>query len=150
YDAIIHEVRTHRVQVFLRNDWAGGFAGQPPLLLGELSHGKSSLPIALGQARAGSSTWALFKAGALHIAEGTDPLLFLLLLVIVAPVGVRAGRWDAVRPARSAVRQLALVATSFTVGHSVTLALGSTGVLVLPSQPVEVAVAASIAVAALH
>jgi hypothetical protein len=151
YDAVIHEVRTHKVQVFLRNDWAGGFAGQPPLLLGELSHGKSRLPISLpGQSHTGSSVWQLFKSGALHIAEGTDHLLFLLLLVIVAPVCVSGGRWGAVRPAGTALRQLAFVATAFTIGHSVTLALGSTGVLVLPSQPVEVAVAATIVVAALH
>jgi len=151
YDAVIHEVRTHKVQVFLRNDWVGGFTGQAPLLLGELSHGRSTLPIALpGQARTGASVWQLFKAGALHIAEGTDHLLFLLLLVIVAPLGVSGGRWNTVRPARSALRQLAWVATAFTAGHSVTLALGSTGVLVLPAQPVEVAVAVSIVIAALH
>jgi len=149
-DAVIHEVRTHKVQVFLRNDWAAGFAGQPPLLLGELSHGKSTLPITLGQSHTGSSLWELFKAGALHIAEGTDHLLFLLLLVIVAPVCASGGRWGAVRPPGTALRQLAFVATAFTIGHSITLALGSTGVLVLPSQPVEVAVAATIVVAALH
>ncbi|WP_439390519.1 HupE/UreJ family protein [Ideonella sp. YS5] len=150
FDAVIHEVRTHKVQVFLRNDWAAGFAGQPPLLLGELSHGKSTLPISLGRPHTGSSLWELFKAGALHIAEGTDHQLFLLLLVIVAPVCVSGGRWGAVRPAGTALRQLALVATSFTIGHSITLSVGSTGVLVLPSQPVEVAVAATIFVAALH
>ena len=150
YDAVIHEVRTHRVQVFLRNDWAGGFAGQPPLLLGELRHGQSTLPVSLGEAHTGRSLWELFKAGALHIAEGTDHLLFLLLLVIVAPLCASAGRWGEARPAVAAIRQLAFVATAFTIGHSITLALGSTGVLVLPSRPVEVAVAASIVVAALH
>ena len=50
----------------------------------------------------------------------------------------------------AAARSLAWVVTAFTVGHSVTLALGSTGVLTPPARPVEVAVAASIAVAALH
>jgi hypothetical protein len=86
----------------------------------------------------------------MHIAQGTDHLLFLLMLVIVAPLGARAGRWEAVRPVRSAIRRLALVVTAFTVGHSLTLALGSAGVLSLPSRPVEIAVAASIAFAAVH
>lgn len=150
YDAVTHEVRTHRVQVFLRNDWAGGFAGEPPLPLGELHYGLASLPIPLEQARSGSSLLRLLQGGAMHIAQGTDHLLFLLMLVIVAPLRVRAGRWATVRPVRSAVRQLAVVVTAFTAAHSVTLALGSTGMLVLPSQPIEVAVAASIVFAAVH
>jgi len=150
YDVITHEVRTHRVQVFLRKDWAGGFVGEAPLPLGELHYGQASLPIPLEQASTGSSLLRLVKGGAVHIAEGTDHLLFLLMLVIVAPLSVRAGRWDAVRPVRSAIRRLSLVVTAFTVGHSLTLALGSTGVLSLPSQPVEIAVAVSIAFAAVH
>lgn len=150
YDAVTHEVRTHRVQVFLRNDWAGGFAGQPPVLLGTLDTQHTSLPIALGEAHTGGSVWSLLKGGAVHIAEGTDHLLFLLLLVIVAPLAASAGHWSVVRPVKSAVRQIAVVVTAFTVGHSLTLALGSTGLVVLPSTPVEVAVAASIAFAAVH
>jgi len=150
YDVVTHEVRTHRVQVFLRKDWAGGFVGEAPLPLGELHYGQSSLPIPLEEARAGSSLLRLVKGGAVHIAEGTDHLLFLLMLVIVAPLSVRAGRWDAVRPVRSALRQLSLVVTAFTLGHSLTLGLGSSGWLSLPSQPVEVAVAVSIAFAAVH
>jgi len=150
YDAVTHEVRTHRVQVFLRNDWAGGFVGEAPLPLGELHYGQASLPIPLDQARTGSSVLRLVQGGAVHIAQGTDHLLFLLMLVIVAPLSVRAGRWGAVRPVRSAIRQLSLVVTAFTVGHSLTLGLGSSGLLSLPSQPVEVAVAVSIAFAAVH
>ena len=150
YDAITHEVRTHRVQVFLRSDWAGGFAGEPPLLLGELDHGNASLPLHLDRLRPGASLRRLAQAGALHIAQGTDHLLFLLMLVIVAPLAASAGRWSQARPAGSAARRLAAVVTAFTVGHSLTLALGSSGWLVLPAQPVEVAVALSIAFAALH
>ena len=149
-DAVTHEIRTHRVLVFLRNDWAGGRAGEAPLLLGAIRNERTTVAVTLPEARAGAGFTGLLKAGAMHIAEGTDHLLFLLMLVIVAPLAARAGRWDAVRPVRSAIRRLAVVVTAFTVGHSVTLALGSTGVLVLPSQPVEVAVAVSIAFAAVH
>lgn len=150
FDAITHELRNHRVIVFLRNDWAGGRAGVAPELLGEFRSFGNTLAVTLPEAGAGASVVRLVQAGAMHIAEGTDHLLFLLMLVIVAPLSVRAGRWDAVRPVRSAIRQLSLVVTAFTVGHSVTLALGSTGLLSLPSQPVEVAVAVSIAFAAVH
>lgn len=150
YDAITHEVRTHRAQVFLRNDWAGGFAGEAPLLLGELRYGQASVAIPLQQPSTGASLLRLSQGGALHIAEGTDHLLFLLMLLIVAPLQARASRWFSVRPIGSALRHVALVVTVFTVGHSLTLVLGSIGLLSLPSQPVEIAVAASITIAAVH
>jgi hypothetical protein len=48
------------------------------------------------------------------------------------------------------IRRLAVVVTAFTLGHSVTLALGALGLLRLPSAPVELAVAGSILCAAIH
>lgn len=150
YDVINHEVRTHRALVFLRNDWRGGYAGQAPLLLGELSYGANTLPLPLQTAPAFASIQALLLGGAEHIAAGTDHLLFLLMLLLVAPLAPRARRWAGVRPLPLALRHTALVITCFTVGHTITLMLGSSGLLALPSQPVEVAVAATIVVAALH
>ncbi|MBT1539020.1 HupE/UreJ family protein [Ralstonia solanacearum] len=150
YDAITHEVRTHRVQVFLRNDWAGGFASGPPLLLGELNHGHTSLLIPLEPARPGASVLRLLREGILHIAEGTDHLLFLLMLLVVAPLVAGIRRWNQVRPVRQALRHTALVVTAFTAGHTITLVLGSVGLLTVPAQSVEVAVAVTIAIAAWH
>ncbi len=150
YDAITHEVRTHRVLVFLRNDWAGGFASGPPLLLGELNHGHTSLLIPLEPVRPGASVLRLLREGILHIAEGTDHLLFLLMLLIVAPLVAGIRRWNQVRPVRQALRHTALVVTAFTAGHTATLVLGSMGLLTVPTQSVEVAVAVTIAIAAWH
>jgi hypothetical protein len=150
YDAVTHEVRTHRVLVFMRTDWDGGFAVEPPLLLGELHATRNALRVALHGERVGSSFARLFVAGARHIAEGADHLLFLLMLLFVAPLSVSAGRWAAVRPAGNTLRQTAVIVTAFTVGHAATLALGSSGLLTLPQQPVEVAVALSIVVVSVH
>ncbi|AXW64589.1 hypothetical protein CJO94_23680 (plasmid) [Ralstonia solanacearum] len=150
YDAVTHEVRTHRVQVFLRNDWAGGFASRPPLLLGELNHGHHSLLIPLEPVRPGASVLRLLREGILHIAEGTDHLLFLLMLLVVAPLAASQRRWNQVRPIKQALRHTALVVTAFTAGHTITLVLGSMGLVTVPTRPVEVAVAATIAVAAWH
>lgn len=151
-DAVTHEVRTHRIQVFLRQDWAGGQAGAAPLHLGDLDTAHTSLPVSLPAASdsAGASLAALFKLGAAHIAEGTDHLLFLLALLIVAPLQAQGRRWGQARAPGSALKRVAGVVTAFTAGHSLTLALGSTGVLRIDAQVVEVGVALSIIVAALH
>jgi hypothetical protein len=150
YDAITHEVHTHRVQVYLRNDWRGGFAGQPPQLLGQLDTARNAMYIRLPDAGTGAGIASLLLGGIAHIAEGTDHLLFLLLLVLVAPLTSQARRWHGMRPLRATLKHTLLVITAFTAGHTVTLVLGSTGLVTVPAGPVEVAVAATIALAALH
>lgn len=150
YDVITHEVKTHRVQLFLRSDWAGGRAAQAPLLLGELNSSRVQWPLELAAPAPGASWLSLLKAGAWHIAEGSDHLLFLWLLLIVAPLAVAQRQWGPARPVPSALRHVAWVVTAFTGGHSLTLLLGSSGLLRVPVQPVEVAVAGTIMVAALH
>lgn len=63
-----------------------------------------------------------------HILEGLDHLLFVLGLLLLA----------------TSPLLLVETITSFTIGHSVTLALASLGIAQVPSRPVEVLIAASI------
>lgn len=70
--------------------------------------------------------------GAVHILTGWDHLAFLLVLLL------GCGSW----------RRLATLITGFTVAHSVTLALGATGWVVVSSSIVEPLIAASIAATA--
>jgi hydrogenase/urease accessory protein HupE len=74
------------------------------------------------------------RLGLVHIATGPDHLLFVFGLVLLAAT------W----------RQVLTTVTAFTVGHSVTLALATLGVVVLPSGPVELAIALSVLVVAIE
>lgn len=150
YDVITHEVHTHRVQVFLRNDWKSGFVRAAPIMLGELNHDTNALILPLGAVSSGSGFISLLGGGMTHIAQGTDHLLFLMLLLLVAPLAAQVGRWSGVRSLQATVRHTTFVITAFTTGHTVTLILGSTGLLKAPSGSVEVAVALTIAIAAIH
>ncbi|MCZ2826871.1 MULTISPECIES: HupE/UreJ family protein [unclassified Modestobacter] len=85
-----------------------------------------------------------------HVLEGADHLLFLFTLLLVAPVVAVAGRWrrgDGVRPT---LRSVLAVVTAFTVGHSLTLLASALGWVTAPSAPVEVLIAVSVGVAAVH
>ena len=82
--------------------------------------------------------------GAMHLFTGLDHLLFLLALILVA--GQRAAELGLEKTAR----ELAVVITGFTVGHSVTLIASALDWVVLPSRWVEVAIAGSIIVVALY
>jgi hydrogenase/urease accessory protein HupE len=74
------------------------------------------------------------RLGLVHIATGPDHLLFVFGLVLLA----------------STWRQVLATVTAFTVGHSVTLALATLGFVVLPSGPVEFAIAVSVLVVAVE
>lgn len=93
--------------------------------------------VALGTAA--DSVLSIFLAmGAIHLVTGYDHILFLLSLLLVAgEVAARDGT-------RKGLRDVALIVTAFTVGHSVTLIGAALDVVVLPSRVVESAIAASI------
>ncbi len=92
----------------------------------------------------------MFRLGMRHIAEGTDHLLFLLALLLPAPLLVFGTRWAGFAGVRHSLLQVLKVVTAFTVGHSLTLALAAFGVIHVPARPVEVLIAVSILVSAAH
>jgi hypothetical protein len=91
-----------------------------------------------------------FRLGVRHIAEGTDHLLFLLALLLPAPLLAFGGHWSERATVRSGLMQILRIVTAFTLGHSLTLALAAFGLMSLPSRPVEVLIAISILVSAIH
>ncbi len=154
-DLVLAEVPTHKIYVSLRRDFALGLLGEDPQLLGVLGAGEDQL---LVDRRPGSalhgSAWrgftAIFKLGMEHIAHGTDHLLFLLTLLLVAPARAQDGLWLAAPAVRPALRRIVGVVTAFTVGHSLTLALAATGLVQLPGPPIELLIACSITLSAVH
>ena len=107
--------------------------------------------------RAGLQTWLeglqfsnLFRLGMRHIAEGTDHLLFLLVLLLPAPLLAAGSRWKGTAGVRGSLLRIAGIVTAFTVGHSLTLTLAAMNVVQVPGRPVEVLIALSILVSAVH
>jgi hypothetical protein len=85
-----------------------------------------------------------------HIAEGTDHLLFLLTLLLPAPLLVFGARWGGYGSVRHSLLQILKVVSAFTVGHSITLAAAAIGFVRVPTRPIEVLIAVSILVSAVH
>ena len=93
---------------------------------------------------------SLFHLGMRHIAEGTDHLLFLLVLLLPAPLLAAGSRWSATAGVRRTLTHILGIVTAFTLGHSLTLTLAATHVVRVPGRPVEILIAISILVSALH
>ncbi len=93
---------------------------------------------------------SLFCLGMSHIREGTDHLLFLLVLLLPAPLLAVGARWSRVASVRQSLSHLVGIVTAFTLGHSLTLTLAAMNFVHVPVRPVEVLIAVSILVSALH
>jgi hypothetical protein len=92
----------------------------------------------------------MFRLGMRHIAEGTDHLLFLLVLLLPSGLIAAGFRWTSSAGLRHRFTRILKVVTAFTLGHSMTLALAALGFVVVPSGPIEVLIAVSIFVSAVH
>ncbi len=149
YDVVTHSLHTHQVLLHLKRDPARPLTGPAPLITG-LREDRRSVELAL-QPTPGS---ALFldgiRLGVQHLAEGGDHVLFVMLLLLPAPLLVRSRRWVPGRSAGQTLRHLLGLATGFTLGHSLTLAWGALGGLQLPAAVVEPAIAMTLLWSALH
>lgn len=91
--------------------------------------------------------------GVWHIWIGIDHILFLLSLLVLAPLQAtraRLTRWQAAPALAPVVRDVVAVVTAFTVAHSITLGLAVTGWLTPSPDWVEPAIALSVVLAALN
>ncbi|MER7178930.1 HupE/UreJ family protein [Streptomyces hyaluromycini] len=156
YDVIVHQVVTHVTLVTVRQDWANGQVdGEGTTQVGtielDIRHMKvPALKVDLGPGSAWRGFVAMVELGGNHILTGTDHLLFLLILLLPAPLAATGGRWTGLVGPRKALTRIGGITLAFTAGHSVALAATALGRLQIPSWPVEAFIAASILVGAIH
>ncbi|GIF22909.1 hypothetical protein BJ973_000733 [Actinoplanes tereljensis] len=155
YDVVVHQVVTHTVLVSVRQDWAAGQVDADAVQVGTIEIDTRTMTVpALTVNLRGGSTWsgfvAMVRLGGNHILAGTDHLLFLLILLLPAPLLAARGRWRSTVGARTAVTRIGRTTLAFTVGHSVALAVSALTHLRFPAWPVEAFIAASILVGAIH
>jgi HupE / UreJ protein len=149
WTGVIDKVASHRVLVS-GIDFAGGVLQSEPTLLGVLTGQTQSLDVDLGEASIWRGFVATLALGMHHIAEGADHLVFLLVLLLAAPGVAKGQKWQSVKPVRGTLRHVFLIITAFTIGHSLTLIAGAALSWQLPVQPVEIAIALSVLISAIH
>lgn len=153
FDAIIHQVATADISVILHSDWATGAPESArdlgAITLDTVTGAIPTLSIDLDDGSPWQGFVGMVSLGISHIAQGADHQLFLLTLLLPAPLVAAGRRWGGPVATRTSIRRITTITLAFTLGHSVTLALGALGVPV-PQQLVEVLITVSILVAALH
>ncbi|MCA9658327.1 MAG: HupE/UreJ family protein, partial [Myxococcales bacterium] len=149
-DVVLGRVATHNVYVFARRDLRLADVGAAPTLVATAHYQRREVVVTRPEGSLWTALAAMFSLGLEHIAEGTDHLLFLLTLLVVAPLRAVDRRWAATRSIRETLGRVVAIVSAFTLGHSLTLVLGATLGAGLPAQLVEVVVALSILVSAVH
>ena len=146
WQVLIDELPGH-FALFLHN---AEVAGDNDIIIGAVRSGTGPLEVTIAKQGTLAPLTAAIGLGAHHILEGYDHLLFMFVLLLPAPLLVQAGSWAGNRSTRETVVKLAQIVTAFTIGHSLTLIAATFGRWSLPTAPVEIAIAVSVFVSAMH
>jgi hypothetical protein len=130
YDVVMHQVSTHSAVVSVRQDWINGIVSDNPVQIGVIRMNPKDgtiAPLLIDNSEGNLLTgfMNMLQHGMSHIANGTDHLLFLLTLLLPAPLIATLGRWGGYAGIRPALSKIVKITTAFTIGHSSTLVLGS-------------------------
>ncbi len=148
-DLIQREVLNHQIVVYLRKDWESGVFSEEPKIIGTIRFARNSITVD----RKDSSLWigflSTFKLGMRHIAEGYDHLLFLFMLLLPAPL-MKINNSYEYKKQKDTFFYLFKIVSAFTVGHSLTLALGALQIINPPLPLIEVIIAISVLTSAIN
>jgi hypothetical protein len=136
YELLFEIDRAHRAIVAVNS--GGGTA------TAVASFDSPRLTLAMAELSPWSTLRRFVVEGVHHIWEGYDHLAFVALLLLPIVLGRSADSG-----ARAVAREIVRVITAFTAAHSLTLALALTGYVAIPTRIVELAIAASVLIAAL-
>ncbi|MDX2069771.1 MAG: HupE/UreJ family protein [Haliscomenobacter sp.] len=152
YDAVIHQVVTHTILVSAFSKWRNEKNRQQVGTIHlDIPTGKIlPLEVRLDEENNWAEFSKMFFLGVEHIAAGTDHLLFLLALLLPAPLLSAGRRWSKYGGFRYSLGRLFKLTLAFTIGHSLTLLIGTMRWISVPAQPIELLIAISILVSALH
>ncbi len=154
-DIIVHQVPNHAMMVTLVQAWSTLTKPSAPQAAGmiqlDIPTGKIfPLQVMLTSLNWQENVWRMLQLGIQHIAAGADHLMFLLLLLLTAPLRQNKQNWNIHGGTAYSLRRLLYMVTAFTLGHSLTLLTGGLGWQPIASKWIEVAIAVSILVSAVH
>ena len=153
---LIHQVVTHQILVFLKSDWENGLLEEDKSMpIGVIKMDVKSGNIYPLEVNLEKGSWlqgakAMFMFGMKHIQEGLDHILFLLTLLLIAPLAIDHNHWSGYQGIKYTVVRFLKISFAFTVGHSITLLAGSLNIIDFRVQYIEVLIALSIFISAIN
>ena len=151
YTGVIESLPTKSALLLVATDWQSGTLNNDSESLLRYSSGNTTQVVDLGETSWIQGFTAVVGLGVEHIQIGFDHILFIIALVLPAVLvySMTTG-WVPTASFGSSFWRVVKIATSFTIAHTITLALGGLGIVEISSALVESLIAVSIALAALH
>ena len=154
-DIVIHQIINQSILFSVEQDWQNGVTQNNSRQIGVISWDLPTGKIFPLKIQSDQGSWfkgfkSMLALGMQHIKEGTDHLLFLIALLLPAMLLTNGKKWGKFGGIKYSLAKLLKIVTAFTIGHSITLLIGALGWLKLPSQPIEIMIAVSILVSAIH
>ena len=156
YDVIIHQVANHFAIVKIKQDFESGLTQEDQstklgvIALDIPSDSIKPMHVQLQEGTRWKGFVSMFLLGMQHIRVGLDHILFLLTLLLVAPLAFSRGRWSQFKGWKYTVQRFFKISFAFTIGHSVALFLGAFNLLHFKGQYIEVLIALSILITAVN
>lgn len=150
YGIITREVFNHIAIFSLEKDWGAGVLPQSPVLLGRVHRGEHTLMIAPGEGQGWKSWLQMVNLGVWHILEGMDHQAFLMTVLLTVGLVAHRRRWEKAEGRRHVLSDTLWRVSAFTIGHSISLLFTSLGWLPAGGQAIEVLIALSVAISAVH
>jgi hypothetical protein len=148
YTVLFEEDPGHRGFLLVEYNWATGTFANENRISRVFSPNAPTQDFNLTARDRLSGFLAVVHLGVEHIWMGFDHVMFLIALLLPAVLRRDAGGWQGIDRFGPALVNVVKIVTAFTLAHSLTLSLAALGHIRLPERLVEVAIAASIAIAA--
>jgi len=154
YDAVLHQVMNHAAIVSIRRDWEGGIMpGDTTRDAGIIGWNTRNNTISPLQVTLERGSWSkgiasMFIFGMRHIRERANHLMFLLVLLLAAPLIAQSRTWALYDGLHYTAAYLLQIVIAFTIGHTLASGVGALGWITLPTESIEIMIALSILIVA--
>jgi hypothetical protein len=155
-DVITREVYNESIMVFLTEDWENGqLTDDPPVYLGTTSYnlplGKTdALPIKLEKGTSFIGFKSMYLLGIDHIIYGLDHMLFIIILLLIAPLKNIDNKWSLFQGTKYTLKRFLSISILFTLGHSISLFLGAFNLIQFRIEYIEILISLTIVASAIH
>ena len=155
-DVITREVFNESIMVFLTEDWENGqLTDNPPVYLGTTSYNlplgtTDPLAIKLEKGTSFRGFKSMYQLGINHIIYGLDHMLFIIILLLIAPLRNSNKKWSLFQGTKYTLNRFLNISLLFTLGHSISLFLGAFNLIPFRIEYIEILILLTIVVSAIH
>lgn len=147
---INHKILGHRTYVYVKTDWDSGVSRHNPEAIGVVYSTSNQIKIFRGQQNIWRGFLGVFRVGLIHVRDGFDHILFLLILILSTPFLFSSTGRDRYNEAKKSSFHLFGLIGVIALSHMLALLCACIGWLRLPVWIGEILISTTIIISAIH